>query len=170
MGLWGFLWLMACALAAVTIIALLGVLAGLVTGRPAQAAELCRSADCHDLARMVWSESRGEPWVGQIAVAHVAINRLRVGTWGSTLSAVIRQPKQFSAFNSRAGRQRLERLSDADPAYRLAQLAAVLALAGEAPDPTAGALYFHAASMKPPAWSRRLAPLRIGNHIFYRSR
>jgi spore germination cell wall hydrolase CwlJ-like protein len=165
------LWLTACVLAAVLIATGLGVLAGLITGHPAYGAELCRSTGCHDLARVVWSESRGESWQGQLAVAAVVKNRLEAGDWGSTISAVIRQPKQFSAFNTAAGRRRLERLSDSDPAYRLAQIAALLTLAGAVPDPTHGAVYFFSAGMKtPPSWARGLPRQRIGNHIFLRKR
>ena len=46
------------------------------------------------LARLVHAEARGEPYLGQVAVAAVALNRLKHPDF-NTLWGVIYQPRQF---------------------------------------------------------------------------
>lgn len=52
------------------------------------------------LACIVYAESGGESYEGQLAVANVVLNRLQSGKWGSTVSDVIYAPGQFTAVNS----------------------------------------------------------------------
>ena len=54
------------------------------------------SSDLYLLAAIVYAESGGESYEGQLAVASVVMNRLYSGKWGSSLSSVIYAPSQFS--------------------------------------------------------------------------
>ncbi|MFW6036120.1 MAG: cell wall hydrolase, partial [Halothermotrichaceae bacterium] len=49
------------------------------------------------LARAVYSEARGEPFKGQVAVASVVLNRVHHSYFPDTIEEVIFQPHQFSA-------------------------------------------------------------------------
>ncbi len=60
------------------------------------------------LARMVWVESRGEPFEGQQAVAEVVLNRLSSEDFGNTLHGVIYAENQFRS---------TEYLEDAEPTH-----------------------------------------------------
>jgi spore germination cell wall hydrolase CwlJ-like protein len=56
--------------------------------------------DLHLLACIVYAESGGESYEGQLAVANVVLNRLQSGKWGSTISDVVYAKNQFSAVNT----------------------------------------------------------------------
>ncbi|RAL22727.1 hypothetical protein DL897_13355 [Thermoflavimicrobium daqui] len=49
------------------------------------------------LANAVYGESRGEPYVGQVAVAAVILNRLEHEQFPNTVTGVIFQPGAFTA-------------------------------------------------------------------------
>lgn len=95
---------------------------------------------------MIYHEARGESRVGQAAVGHVVVNRVRSGKWGRTVRDVVWYPKQFS---------NLRRYQV--PASFLELAAAILA--GKVPNPVGNALYF--------ASNRRNGRIRIGNHVFW---
>jgi N-acetylmuramoyl-L-alanine amidase len=121
-------------------------------------------------ARTLWQEARGEPLEGQRAVAHVLVNRLKSGRWGSTLAMVCLSPLQFSGWNLHdPNRMAAAALPDDDPT--LVALGAVLqaAVDGE-PDPTGGAMWYYAHSMAtPPAWIQGATFCgRFGNQLFYK--
>lgn len=121
-------------------------------------------------ARTLWQEARGEPEEGQRAVAHVLVNRLRSGRWGTSLAGVCLARKQFSGWNDNdPNRLPSCLLADNDPA--LIKFGGFLAdaLTGE-PDPTHGATHYYATSMAtPPAWAIGQTPsAEIGNHRFFR--
>lgn len=54
------------------------------------------SAEAELLARVLYSECRGEPVEGQYLVAQCAIDRLESGIWGDTLKEVLESPNQFA--------------------------------------------------------------------------
>lgn len=56
-----------------------------------------RAEDVQLLARCVNGEARGEPYIGQVAVAAVILNRVKHPSFPNTLSGVIYQPKAFTA-------------------------------------------------------------------------
>jgi spore germination cell wall hydrolase CwlJ-like protein len=122
------------------------------------------------LALTSWAEARGDGFCAMVAVSHTILNRLRSGAFGSTVRQITRAPFQFSVWNE--GGAKLGKLSERDPVYVLAQLAAAAAASGAVPDNTGGALYFHAASMRPrPTWAGRLTrTVQVGGHIFYRGK
>jgi N-acetylmuramoyl-L-alanine amidase len=112
--------------------------------------------DIYDLARLVYGEARGEPYVGQVAVAAVAINRLESNKFANTLRGVIYEPLAFTA------------VSDAQ--FYLEPNASALQAAKDAIkgwDPTGGALYYwnpKTATSKW-VWSRSIIT-QIGQHVF----
>ncbi|MDF2723705.1 MAG: SleB [Paenibacillus sp.] len=53
--------------------------------------------DLNLMANAVYGESRGEPYIGQIAVAAVILNRVKSSSFPNTVSGVIFQPGAFTA-------------------------------------------------------------------------
>ncbi len=128
---------------------------------------LQREIDC--LARNIYFEARLEPEEGRRAVAHVVLNRVADERWPNTPCRVIAEgfPDagvlcQFSWYcDSRPnwpqrGAHWRDALALAQQVYR-----------GHAPDPTGGALWYHADYVDPD-WRHALRQgPRIGRHIFY---
>lgn len=108
------------------------------------------------LARAVYSEARGEPEVGQVAVAAVILNRLEDEKFPNTISGVIFQPRAFTA------------VADGQFWYtpdEKAYEAVEKALIGE--DPSNGAIYYYNPATATSRWifSRPIIK-RIGRHLF----
>jgi N-acetylmuramoyl-L-alanine amidase len=53
--------------------------------------------DLNLMANAVYGESRGEPYIGQVAVAAVIVNRVKSASFPNTISGVIFQPGAFTA-------------------------------------------------------------------------
>lgn len=109
----------------------------------------------------VYYESRSESLEGQLAVAHVIINRANSGRFASTPCGVLTQRGQFSFVRGGVlptppnGQQ-----------WQTAVAIARIASAEQWPNAAPGAMFFHASRVSP-GWNRpRIA--RLGNHIFYR--
>ncbi|MFA7534240.1 MAG: spore cortex-lytic enzyme [Tissierellaceae bacterium] len=115
-----------------------------------------RSADEYLLARAIHGEARGEPYVGQVAVAAVILNRVKSPDFPNTISGVIYQPWAFTAVND--GQINLEPNSTA---YQAAQDA----LNGW--DPTYGSLFYYNPVKATSKWifSRKIVTT-IGKHTF----
>ena len=109
------------------------------------------------LARAVYGESRGEPYLGQVAVAAVIINRILSPQFPDTFAEVIYQQGQFSA----VGDGQIN-LRPNQTAYRAARDA----LNGK--DPTNGALYFYnpETATRVEFFQGRRVITKIGNHLF----
>lgn len=54
------------------------------------------SSDVELMAKMVYAESRGEPFEGQVAVASVILNRVRDSRFPGTVAGVVYQPGAFT--------------------------------------------------------------------------
>ena len=134
-------------------------LAELVTATP-RPVELDPELRC--LAGAVYFESRGESLAGQLAVAHVVLNRANSGRFPRSLCGVVHQPSQFSFV--RGGKMPAIRESSTlwSNAVAIAQIAQKRSWKSQAP----GALYFHARHVSPGWRKTRIA--QIDNHIFYR--
>ncbi len=109
------------------------------------------------LAHIIYSEARGEPLEGQIAVGAVVLNRMRDSRFPNTIREIILAENQFTAVEDGQFF-----LTPNEAAYKAAQRA----LAGE--DPTGGALYFYnPAKARNLKWFQSLTMLiTIGNHVF----
>ncbi len=92
------------------------------------------------LIRTMVFEASGEPEAGKAAVAHVILNRKKLGKWGDNIKEVVTRPWQFEPWMTR--RSEIENLSKDDPRYRKAARIADDVLSGQEPDPTAGATHF----------------------------
>ena len=123
------------------------------------------------LIRTMVFEATGEPEAGLAAVAHVILNRRRIGRWGDNVKDVVMAPWQFEPWMTR--RREMENLSVDDPRYRKAARIADAVLAGQMADPTEGATHFlnpvivrkrRGGSL--PAWAQGDG-YPIGRHIFY---
>lgn len=109
------------------------------------------------LARLVFAEARGEPFVGQVAVAAVLLNRTRDPGFPDSVRAAIYQPRQFETVSNGTINQ---------TPNNLAYLAVLEALAGH--DPTNGSLFFWNPRKVPASswvWTRNVK-LQIGEHVF----
>ena len=108
------------------------------------------------LARLISAEARGEPYVGQVAVGAVVLNRVDHPSFPNTISGVIYQPGAFSCLYDGQFDQPV-----AESAYRAARDA----LNGY--DPSYGAIYYFnpATATSKWIWSRPLI-VQIGSHRF----
>lgn len=133
-------------------------LAALVAATP-RPAEMDPELRC--LAGTVYFESRGESLVGQLAVAHVVINRAQSGRFPKSLCGVVHQRSQFSFV--RGGKMpAIREGAQWNNAVAIAQIARDGSWKNHAP----GALFFHARYVSPGWRKTRIA--QIDNHIFYR--
>jgi N-acetylmuramoyl-L-alanine amidase len=108
------------------------------------------------MARVIYSEARGESFQGQVAVGAVVLNRVQSERFPDSITEVIFQPGQFSSVDD--GQYHL---SPDTSAYR----AASKALNGT--DPTNGALFYYNPDIATSSWSKeRTATTTIGNHVF----
>nr|MDD6335124.1 spore cortex-lytic enzyme [bacterium] len=116
------------------------------------------TGDVYLLARVVYSEARGEPYEGQVAVAAVVLNRIKSPSFPNTMSGVV---YQAGAFSSVADGQ--INLAPDDTAIRAARDA----LNGW--DPTNGCLYYYNPAKTTNKWMLSLPVyLSIGRHNFCR--
>lgn len=114
------------------------------------------------LALNIYHEARGERVEGQIAVAHVTMNRAAHEKWPSTICEVVYQPKQFSW--THLIKQQTPREYKA---WRTAKVIARDVMIGNVVDPTKGAVYYHANYVNP-SWAKYVDLSKvIGNHLFY---
>ncbi|MCG0275902.1 MAG: spore cortex-lytic enzyme [Thermosediminibacteraceae bacterium] len=114
------------------------------------------------LARLVYAEARGEPYIGQVAVAATVLNRVKSPQYPNTISEVI-----FQKIN---GYYQYCTVQDGQiylTPNETARKAAQDAIAGW--DPTGGAIGFYNPAKTTNAWVRsRPVTTKIGNHIFYK--
>ncbi len=114
--------------------------------------------DLYLLARVVYGEARGEPYVGQVAVAAVVLNRVASPDFPNTISGVVYQPWAFTCVNDGQ-----INLSPNDSAIKAARDAM------NGWDPSYGALYYYNPKTATSQWIRKLkVHTTIGNHAFAR--
>ncbi|RYL94868.1 spore cortex-lytic enzyme [Sporolactobacillus sp. THM7-4] len=113
-------------------------------------------SDINLMANAVYGESRGEPYIGQVAVASVIINRVADPRFPNNISDVIFQPGAFTA------------VSDGQiwlTPNVTAKKAVMDAINGW--DPTHGAIYYFNPETATSAWIWSRPQIgRIGKHIF----
>ena len=113
-------------------------------------------SDLYLLAKCVYSEARGEPYEGQVAVAAVVLNRVESPEFPNTIAEVIYQPWAFTAVHD--GQINLE---PNETAYS----AAKDAMNGW--DPTYGCLYYYNPATATSKWIfSRTTVVTIGKHVF----
>ncbi|SHE43900.1 spore cortex-lytic enzyme [Seinonella peptonophila] len=134
---------------------------GTQEGEAAQAGKSSGGFSANDIKLMsnaVYGEARGEPYVGQVAVAAVILNRLESEKFPNSISSVIFQPGAFTAV--------------ADGQIWLtpnatAKRAVLDAIKGW--DPSTGCLYYFNPQTATSKWIwSRPQVKKIGKHIFCR--
>ena len=121
---------------------------GISSGAGGGGGSASQSGDLYLLARLISAEARGEPYVGQVAVGAVVLNRVEHPSFPNSISGVVYQPGAFSCLDDGQFNEPV-----AESAYRAAQEA----LNGY--DPSYGAIYYFnpATATSPP---RRWGPPR----------
>ena len=107
------------------------------------------------LALNVYHESRGEPELGQLAVAHVTLNRAKQNN--STVCTEVFKKNQFSWTRNKFKIPRKD-----DPEWKTSMQIAKLSLTKT--DITKGSLYFAERRV----FFRKKKTLQIGNHNFFK--
>jgi cell wall hydrolase len=131
-----------------------------------------RDDDVQCLAENIYFEARGEPLAGQYAVAEVTLNRTRAANFPHTICQVVHERRWDPGRRRYVADFSWVELGAQAPedgrAWRQA-LAVANAMCDDRHAPIVpGALFYHAASVRP-GWARSRTPVAtIGNHIFYR--
>ncbi|WP_290585104.1 spore cortex-lytic enzyme [Alicyclobacillus sp.] len=113
-------------------------------------------SDLNLLTHVVYAEARGEPYVGQVAVAAVVLNRLHDPRFPHTIPGIVYQPGAFTSVQD--GQINLQ----PDATARKAVLDAVHGW-----DPSHGAVYYFNPDTATSDWIwSRPQILKIGKHIF----
>jgi hypothetical protein len=122
------------------------------------------------LALTIYWEGKSESQQGQIAIAHVVLNRTRSASFPNTICGVVHQggqtPRLQCQFHWWCDGKSDKPTNAAQ--WETAQKIARSETQPGAEDPTGGALYFHNGTVSPD-WSRtRTRTAKIGQHTFYR--
>lgn len=126
------------------------------------------------LALTVFHEARGEPILGQQAVAQVVLNRARIRNM-TPCEAVLEKgqfswrPDRYIRTKRIAGKKEFSVPEARLPTGRRGWVAAIRAAKAALDEQNTfkNAEFFHAKSAKP-GWKRRFAEVfRVGNHVFY---
>lgn len=114
------------------------------------------SNDLYLIAKCIYAEARGEPYVGKVAVGAVILNRVEDPNFPNTIYGVVYQPWAFTAVYD--GQITLE--PDAE-CYQAAQDAM------NGWDPTYGCIYYYNPATATSEWifSRKVVT-QIGKHVF----
>jgi len=128
------------------------------------------------MAMAVYFEARGEPLVGQSAVAHVIMNRVVDARYPNTVCEVVKQGPTYkwkANFPVRHKCQfsfycdgKSDQPKDKD-AYEMAKMISFGAKTGRTYDPTNGATHYHAHYVNPDWANSKHMTVRINDHIFY---
>ena len=129
------------------------------------------------MATAIYFEARGEPMVGQVAVAQVIMSRVNDERYPDTVFDVVKQGYYYSWDKTIPIRDKCqfsfwcdgkpETIKDED-AYFWATEVAQAVMVGTLYDTTQGATHYHAYYVQP-SWSKKFTrTVRINDHIFYR--
>ncbi len=129
---------------------------GIMTTSSSSSSSSSYNSNLNLLSRVIYGESRGEPYAGQVAVGAVVMNRVRSSSFPNTISGVVYQSGAFDAVKD--GQINLTPDSTA-------KKAAQDALNGW--DPSYGAVYYFnpATATNKWIWSRPMT-VTIGKHRF----
>lgn len=117
-------------------------------------------SDVDLLAKLIYAESRGEPYEGKVAVASVVLNRVLSPGFPDSIQGVIFQPKAFSCVKNGSIK-----------AYPDENCYSAVYDALKGVDPTNEALYFYNPSIATCSWMKSTAKQNvktIGHHVFFR--
>jgi len=114
-------------------------------------------SDIEIMARTIHGEARGEPYMGQVAVGAVIINRILSNEFPDTIKGVIYQKNQFTAVSDGQ-----IHYTPNNTAYRAAREAI------NGVDPTLGSLYYYnpETAQNKSFFNTRKFVVSIGDHVF----
>lgn len=124
------------------------------------AATPLNAKDIRCLAENIYHEARGEPVAGQLAVAHVVLNRVSDDRFPDSICSVINQPNQFHWV---AKKPKIREPEAWERATKVAEQAIQLYDLGI--DQSLGAVFFQRSSKPQPYHERHV--VRIGKHSFF---
>lgn len=114
------------------------------------------SSEVYLLARTIYAEGRGEPYVGQVAIGAVVLNRVRNSAFPNTISGVVYQKHAFTAVSDGQ-----INLTPNDTAMKAARDAI------NGWDPSGGAIYYYNPAIATSSWIfTRTTVTVIGKHVF----
>ena len=146
-----------------------GALAAIIATSPAMAApkeEHISGSDLLCLALNVYREARNQPIEGQLAVAHVTLNRYETSDLPTICDIVFKTGNFAWTKDPKV----VQEWPHDEAAWEMAQRVAHQALVDPKADPVKGSTYFHTVSTDPD-WVPGLVRVgRIGDHVFYRER
>ena len=129
------------------------------------------------LALNVYHEARDQPFIGQVAVAQVVMNRVYDSRYPDTVCEVVKQGETYAWTEDFPVRNRCQfswycdGKSDKpkdDEAYSQAMMIAHGVYNGNLYDLIEGATHYHATYVYPEWASTKTKVAQIGDHIFYR--
>lgn len=131
------------------------------------------------LATMIYGEARGESRLGQVAVAHTALNRAKT----KSVCNIVLAPKQYSIFNNNPALRQAALSLQVEPlqrnvidkkSWKKAWIIAHNTYLGITPDPTKGATHYVADKVmkiknyRYPRWTKQFEQVAvIENHRFF---
>lgn len=114
------------------------------------------SSDIYLLAKVIAAEARGEPYIGQVAVGAVVLNRVQHASFPDSIAGVVYQPGAFSCVNDSNW--------STEPTAQ-SRKAAQDAINGW--DPSGGAIYYYNPVKTSNKWIRTRPVIQtIGAHVF----
>ncbi|HEY5525808.1 MAG TPA: cell wall hydrolase [Clostridium sp.] len=117
-------------------------------------------SDIDLMAKLIYAESRGEPFEGKVAVASVVLNRVVNPNFPNTVREVIFQPKAFSCVKNG------DIVASPD---EICYSAVYEAIRGT--DPTNEAVFFYNPAISTCSWMKSTAKkdsTSIGHHLFFK--
>jgi N-acetylmuramoyl-L-alanine amidase len=120
------------------------------------------------LAQTLYWEARTEGRNGMVAVGWVILNRMRDGEYPRSVCGVVKQGREKPGCQFSYWCDGKPDTPKPDKAWALAQAVAKEMLSSPPPDPTGGAMFYHAASTRAPWSPSRVRTARIGRHVYYR--
>ena len=129
---------------------------GIMTSSSTSSSSSSYNSNLNLLARVIYGESRGEPYTGQVAVGAVVMNRIKSSSFPNTLSGVVYQSGAFDTVKD--GQVNLTPNSTAIKAAQDAM---------NGWDPSYGAIYYFNPSTATNKWIwSRPMTVKIGKHRF----
>ena len=127
-----------------------------------------RFTELECLAKNIYFEGRDQPWVGQVAIAQVTLNRVNSTLFPNNICDVVKQEKrnicQFSWYCDGKSDQPKDLKG-----YKKATDVAIQVHSRTIPDVTEGSLWYHATYIRKPFWAYSFQEtVRINEHIFYK--
>ena len=129
------------------------------------------------LALNVYHEARDQPFIGQVAVAQVVMNRVRDDRYPDTVCDVVKQGPTYSWKQDFPVRHRCQfswycdgKSDDThnEGAWQQAMLIAYGVYTGNLDDFVEGATHYHATYVLPEWAESKTHVVQIGDHMFYR--